>query len=282
MEFGWCGEGFTFLGKEDPPEEAKYIILQIPFDSTTTSLPGAREGPFFVIKASRDLELYDEETGFDLERVKIHTLNPLDVNRGNVEDTLQRVKDTVEEIKKHNKIPVMIGGEHSPSIGALSAFDDEVLFVCFDAHGDLRDEYEGSKYSNACVCRRISENKKTLILGVRSLSREEFESSKENKNVTLVLMKDTESFIKEKLANFVKGKKVYISIDLDVLDVKGVGTPEPGGMNYNSLLKALKTIIQNSQLVGFDVMECNPMLDPNYTPYLAAKLIKKIISYNEL
>jgi len=285
MEFGWQGLPFNFLELHDnfaKPEESKFVVIPVPFDSTVSSTPGCREAPFSIIKASKDVRYYDIETNSEPYREGVYTINPLDVCRGNVEDTIQRVTDTVSEAVQHNKIPIMIGGEHSISIGATDAFEDDVTVICFDAHADLKWGYEGCQYSHACVVRRIADKKRIIVLGVRSIDLEEKEFLDNEPRVSMIFMHELDNKRIDSIISEIKKKKVYLSIDLDVLDpaiAPGVTTPEPGVMNYEQLLSILRKIINNSYIVGFDITECNPLVEDKRTPFLAAKLIYKIMAY---
>jgi agmatinase len=285
MELGWQGLPFNFLELDDnfsKPEDSKFVVIPVPFDSTVSSTPGCREAPFSIIKASKDIRYYDIETNTEPYKEGVYTINALDVCRGNAEDTIQRVKDTVSEIVEHDKIPITLGGEHSISIGAADAFEDDVVVVCFDAHADLKWGYEGCQYSHACVVRRIADKKRVIVLGVRSIDLEEKEFLDNEPRVSMTFMHELNDDKINSLIDEIKKKKVYVCIDLDVLDpsiAPGVTTPEPGGMNFEQLLKILRKIANNSYVVGFDITECNPLVENSRTPFLAAKLIYKVMAY---
>jgi len=246
----WEGPPSTFLQSEIDYSKAKYVIIPVPYDSTVFNMPGTRFGPREIIYQSRNID----------GEAPVYTLNEIEVNRGDVEDTIRRVNDTVKQVLRDGKFPIIIGGEHSISIGAADAFDADV--VIFDAHDDMKDEFEGCKYSHACTAKRISEHHNVYIIGARV-------GISHNINEVLKL---------------IKGKKVYISIDMDVLDpsiAPGVGTPEPQGLTYTELLDMVKSIFEVSDVVGFDVVECNPLVESVRTPYIAARIVYSMIKLKE-
>lgn len=266
-------------------EKAGFVVIQVPFDSTASYMGGARNGPHAIIRASREVELFDRELG-EPYREGIATLEEIDLARGDSERTVKMVSDALGKIAGMGKTPVMLGGEHTITAGAAMALGTGVDFVILDAHSDLRDEYEGCKFSHACTSRRIAGSGNRITeLGVRSISREEMDYLSENKNVKVHFMDDIrESGLAptlKKLSGDLKGRRVYLSIDIDALDpseAPGTGTPEPGGFHYREALEIVKTVCQSAKsIAGFDITEVAPIPGSHVTEFLAAKLAYKTI-----
>lgn len=267
-------------------EKSKFVVIQVPFDSTASYMGGARNGPHAIIRASREVELFDRELGEPYQE-GIATLEETDLARGDSERTVKMVSEVIGKIAGMEKIPVMLGGEHTITTGAAMALGKGVDFVILDAHSDLRDEYEGCKFSHACASRRIADvGNRITELGIRSTSREEMDYISENKkNVKVHFMDDIResglSQVLKELAEGLKGRKVYLSIDIDALDpseAPGTGTPEPGGFHYREVLEIVKTVCQNAKTIaGFDITEVAPIPGSHVTEFLAAKLAYKTI-----
>ncbi len=266
-------------------DSAAVVVLPVPYDLTTSFLSGSREGPYAVIKASAHLELFDQDLLCDISRCGIHTRAMLEQTTNGPADMIGHVCDAVAEILSHEKTPVMIGGEHSITLGAVRAlhsFYDSFGVVQFDAHADMRDSYQGSPFNHACTARRISESTDIVQLGIRSMSEEEhqllrnrsasyFSSREIIKNVACI----TES-IDELPQN------IYITFDLDALDpsiMPSVGTPEPGGLDWYTTLDCLDSIAGKKNIIGFDIVELCPQPSNAAPDFLAAKLCYKLIGY---
>lgn len=267
-------------------ENAKVVILPVPYGKTVSYRKGTEKGPSAILEASDKMELFDEELDKEPYRVGINTLDLLDVEDMEPRDMINTVEKKASSIFKHGKMPVILGGEHSVTIGAVLASkkqykDLSVLY--FDAHCDIKDTFEGNRYSHACVARRLLEITSPLVeAGARSLSREEKDFLSSN-NVRVVTMSDIVESpnwyapVKDGLT-----KDVYITIDLDVFDTSimpSVGTPEPGGLLWHEFLKAVRYIISGKNIVGFDVVELCPIRDIIGPDYMAARLIYKLIGY---
>lgn len=282
----------NFLGlypEDTDYDKVKYVILPIPYDATTSYMPGTRFGPEAIIAASRMVELYDEELGFETYKEGIGTSLPVLISTEGPETTMRRIKEAAAQIISSGKFVVGIGGEHSityPLVAALNKTKKDNFGVLqFDAHSDFREEYEGSIFSHACVMRRISEMKIPVYqVGIRSISAEEIPSLKKEK-VQTYMMKDIADKSAEIIATeLVKNlpKNIYITIDLDVLDpsiMPSTGTPEPGGMTWYQILKILRPVILSKNVVGMDFNELSPIpgfVAPNF---LAAKLIYRLLGY---
>lgn len=265
--------------------ETKAVILPVPYDGTTEWQTGTRHGPQAIIDASQYLEFYDLELDRDIYKVGIHTLTSLEPLMSSPEDMIERVYQVAQGLIQKGKFVVMLGGEHSLSLGTVQAFKEafpDLSVLQLDAHADLRDEYLGTKYGQACVMRRIFELCPIVQVGMRSLSREEKHFLTENK-MTPFYMPDLElnAASTTQIANSLS-KNVYVTIDADVLDpsiMPAVGTPEPGGMQWLYILSLLKRVATHKHVVGFDLVEFCPQEGPTSCSFLLAKLVYKLIGY---
>lgn len=265
--------------------ETKAVILPVPYDGTTEWQTGTRHGPQAIIDASQYLEFYDLELDRDIYKVGIHTLTSLEPLMSSPEDMIERVYQVAQGLIQKGKFVVMLGGEHSLSLGTVQAFKEafpDLSVLQLDAHADLRDEYLGTKYGQACVMRRIFELCPIVQVGMRSLSREEKQFLTENK-MTPFYMPDLElnAASTTQIANSLS-KNVYVTIDADVLDpsiMPAVGTPEPGGMQWLYILSLLKRVATHKHVVGFDLVEFCPQEGPTSCSFLLAKLVYKLIGY---
>lgn len=267
---------------------SKVAILPVPYDSTTTYKPGTRNGPMALIEASRHLEFYDEETGKNFSSIGICTLDEIETVDDS-EKMVHRVYEAVRTLVSDNKKVVMIGGEHSISSGAVKAQLEKypgltVLHV--DAHADMRNELGENRFNHGCVARRISEMCPLVSVGVRSIAEEEMEHIKANpERIKLFLAQNICSTTDTKWMDEVvksMGKDVYITIDLDAFDVSvmpSVGTPQPGGLGWYTMLELMRRISQEKNVVGFDVTELMPIPGVHAPDVVAAKLVYKLIGY---
>ena len=266
-------------------ETSKVVILPIPYDSTTTWRSGSRDGPLAIIDASQHLELYDHELDRESHLVGIHTLPELQPSMKGPEETVMRVYEVASDLIRKDKFVVMLGGEHSLTVGMVKAFRerfDSLSVLQLDAHADLRDTYEDSKYSHACVMRRVLEYCPIVQVGIRSLCEEEHRFLAQNQ---------MQPFFAEGLPLDVDGivsalsADVYVTIDLDVLDpsiMSAVGTPQPGGISWHEILKVLRRVAETRRIVGCDLVELCPAEGPPSCAFLAAKLAYKLIGYLSL
>lgn len=266
-------------------ETAQVVVLPVPYDATTDWHSGSREGPRAIIDASGYLEFYDQELDREIYKVGIHTLNELEPVTSGPEATIERVYEAVKSLIQQKKVPLMLGGEHSISLGAARAFKERFPEVCvlqLDAHADLRQEYLGSKYSHACVMRRIQEICPTVQVGIRSFSAEENQFIK--KNSPRIFYGQDSPLSPTAMNRIVSAlsEEVYITIDLDVFDpsiMSAVSNPEPGGMTWQEVLALLRQVADHRHIVGFDVVELCPGQGPVACAFLAAKLAYKLIGY---
>ncbi|RLF61515.1 MAG: agmatinase [Thermoplasmata archaeon] len=274
----------TFARRETDIKEAKYVVIGIPFDSSQSYRVGSRYAPSFIREASRELEDYDILEDVDLTQLKIADIGNIEVSHGDFKETSKRVIETIKEVVNENRIPVILGGEHTITSMVVQSFERKVKFVCFDAHLDFREEYLGNMYSHACTLRRVGESigfENMMVIGVRSALKEEFEEAI-GKGVRIVRVDETKSNLKNTIEDFTRNKDIYLSIDMDCFDPReapGVCNPEPQGLSFTDIVDALD-FLDNCNLIGFDIVEVCPLYD-TYTPVLAAKLIFKILAKND-
>ncbi|WP_017714977.1 agmatinase [Kamptonema formosum] len=288
-----------FIGSEvqSTYDQARVAILPIPYEATTTYRRGCQNGPAAILDASQQLECYDEELDREIaEEVRIYTLPPVaDTRNGQKvtsEEMLRVTQEAVLEQIAGGKFVIALGGEHSITQGVVGAYrqaygDEPFTVVQIDAHGDLRHEYEGSIYNHACVMRRIvGMGLPTLQIGIRSICKEEADLIKE-KQLPVIRARDivTQPDWMERALASIQTKRVFFTIDLDGLDptlIPGVGTPEPGGLNWYSLTAFLRRVFDSHEVIGCDVMELAPVVDSVVSEFTAAKLVYKLIGYQAL
>lgn len=266
--------------------KAKVVIVPVPYDATTSFNTGTRNGPYAIISASRFLDELWDGSGEDLIGLKstdIFTLDEVEISKNSPKEALGGVEQVIEdEVLKHNKAPLMLGGEHSITFGAMSAMvkkysDLSVLHL--DAHADLFDEYEGTKYNHACVMRRIRElGVKVISVGIRNINSEikEYFKGQGMKGIFFAPQIPSIAKITQNLS-----KHVYLTIDLDVFDpgiMPSVGTPEPGGFTWYEVLKIIQGVAKVKRFVGADIVELSPIPGLVAPDFLAAKLTYQIIS----
>ncbi len=262
--------------------DSKIVLLPVPYDGTSTWIKGADRGPQAIIEASANLEFYDIETDSEVYRHGIFTDAPVEVN-ASPDAMAAAVEQRVRGHLADEKFTVVLGGEHSVSIGAVAAhaaqFPD-LTVLQLDAHSDLRDEYEGSRFNHACVMARIKERCPIVQVGIRSMDISEKPSLDPDRVFFAQDLHGRTDWVDRVLA--VLGEQVYVTIDLDVFDpsiMPSTGTPEPGGMLWYDALALLRAVCRRRTLVGFDVVELCPV-ENNWAPnFLAAKLVYQLLSY---
>ncbi|OAG28626.1 agmatinase [Thermodesulfatator autotrophicus] len=275
----------TFLGLPENPEKAKIVFLPAPYDATTSFLPGARFGPRRILEASPYLEFYDEETDCEVyQKAPFLTLPEEDLPLA-PEQMLEELKRRLEPHLEKNLFPIVLGGEHTVSLAPIELLARKYPNLCvvqIDAHADLRDFYQGSRYSHACTMRRALELSVELFpVGIRAISREEMDFVRE-KGLEIFWAKEVVAnpySMVQKISHTIGLRPVYVTIDLDGFDpseVPGVGTPEPGGLKWYDGLLILRELAKLN-VVGFDVVELLPI--DNRSAFFAAKLIYKFLSY---
>jgi agmatinase len=266
-------------------KKAKVVIVPVPYGETVSYKKGTENAPAAILDASDNMELFDEELNKEIHRIGINTAPFLEVGGLKPEEMVKTVEDKVAGIFRKKKLPVLIGGEHSVTLGAVRAAKkryNDLSILYFDAHYDLRNRHDGSRYNHACVARRLQEITSVVEVGTRSLSKEE-KDFLPHKNITIINMSDL--LRQEDWVNTVKcylSKNIYITIDLDVFDpsiMPSVGNPEPGGIFWHQFLKAMRDIIANKKVVGFDVVELSPIKDTIGPDFMTARLIYKMLGY---
>lgn len=268
-------------------EKAKAVIISAPYEGTVTYKKGTKNGPAAILEASSKMEFFDEELNVETHKIGIYTLPPLNIANLPVDNAIEEVYKTEKEVMRAGKFPVLLGGEHSITIGAVKAVKEvvgDISVLQLDAHYDLRDNWEGVKNNHACVARRIQEMTPLVQLGVRSLSKEEKDFLSGGNNITKsVSAYDmlTDLLWDRKVIDALK-EKVYITIDLDVFDpsmIPAVGTPEPGGLSWYLVLDILRSVAEQKEIVGFDVVELAPIEGNISSDFTASKLIYRLLGY---
>ncbi len=269
-------------------KKSKVCIIQAPYEGTLSYVKGTARGPQAIIDASMNMELFDDELQAETYKIGIYTSPPLEFDSNQTpEKAIAKVKEAVTGAFRANKFPVVLGGEHSVSIGGIKAakeFSDRLSVLHLDAHYDLKDEYMNSKYNHACIARRIRDVCPIVEVGVRSISKEEKDFLDTSpSNVKVISVYDIlETHDWKKKTTDMLSDTIYITIDLDILDpsvMPSVGTPEPGGLGWYEFLDFLKIVTKDKKVVGFDVVELSPKDGFEAADFLAAKLIYRLLGY---
>ncbi len=286
-----------YLGEDYATDyaSARVAILPIPYEATTTYRKGCENGPAAILEASQEVEDYDEEFDREIWQVGIWTHRPVaDTRQGKVsaEQMLQETQAALAPMIADGKFVISLGGEHSITAGVVEAYrqaypHEPFTVVQVDAHGDLRHEYEGSLYNHACVMKRIVDmGLPTVQVGIRSMCREEAELIKERQlRVFRAREIAQDPTWMDRAIAAIPTRKVFFTIDLDGIDptlIPGVGTPEPGGLNWYSLTTFLRRIFEQHEVIGGDVMELAPIEGSVVSEFTAAKLVYKLIGYQAL
>ncbi|WP_317296696.1 agmatinase [Methanoculleus nereidis] len=260
-------------------EDARYAVFGVPYDGTTSFRPGTRFGPRAIREVSFNFESYDPATKIDFSEVPITDLGDLAVSRL-PEDLVGQVADVAGDIVRDNKVPVILGGEHTATVGAVRAVRPDVYIVC-DAHLDLRDELDGTPYSHGCVTRRVLEAvEDVVVIGARSGDREQFEIAAERTHLytaDTVRERGIGAVLRE-VREHVAGRRIYLSIDADAIDcclTPGLGTPEPFGMTPLDIREVVRALAPYA--VGFDYVEVAPF-DSGQTAAVAAQMVREFIA----
>ncbi len=258
------------------------VIIPVPYDETSTWMKGADKGPDAIMEASVNLEFYDIETDSEVQLKGICTLEPV-TEKSSPEALVNEVCRRVGEEVRKNKFPVVVGGNHTVSIGAIKALSEMtpgMSVLQLDAHSDLRMEYEGSRFNHACAMARAREMAEIVQVGIRSMSAEELPyRDKQRLFAAHDLYYDKTLYDK---AIDLLTENVYITIDLDVFDpslIPSTGTPEPGGPDYFELMHFLRKLAQKKNIVGFDVVELCPSDSGKSSDFIASKIIYQLLSY---
>ena len=278
-----------FLGT-DNINSKKWNVAMIPFglEKTVSYGGGTSKGPKEIIKASHQVELFDEDLNSEpYKKIGIKTLAPFKIKK-NMLDALKQIENINKILLEEKKFPFTLGGEHSLTPGAIRPFVKKfgkIFLLHFDAHADLRDSYNGNKFSHASAIRRCldSPNVNVISFGIRNISSTEIPFLKKNKKrIKIFWAKDKANWDLNKFKKLIKNKKVYLTFDVDGLDssvMPATGTPEPGGLFWDETIKIIKIASQNSNIVGADINELSPIKGFDSYNFLVAKLAYKIISY---
>ena len=279
-----------FLGIDAKQSIAPQVIV-VPFglEKTVSYGGGTKNGPREIIKASHQVELFDEELNKEpYKEIGIKTLKPFSI-KNKIESALDQLSKINEDILLSDKFPLVFGGEHSLTPGSIKPFEkkyDEITLLHFDAHADLRESYQGEKFSHASAIKRCLDykNLKVVSFGIRNLSKEEMDFYNNNRDrIEIFWGKDKQTWDLSQLDKFFKNKNVYITFDVDGFDASimpATGTPEPGGMLWEDVLPIIKKVCQISNVVGADINELAPIKNFDSYNFLVAKLAYKIISYS--
>jgi agmatinase len=282
----------SFLGvpaEDNPPERARAAILPIPYDLTTSYQPGARRGPIAILEASTHLETYDEE----LERetwaeVGIVTLPAVVPDTSGPGATMARIERVARSVVGEGKLLIGLGGEHSvtaPLVRAVRSRHSRLGVLQLDAHGDLRDTFEGSPFNHACVMHRILDDGVPIAqVGVRSITGEERSLIRERGICTVFADEAVAVPVERWIGRVIDAlpDEVYVTVDLDAFDpgiMPATGTPEPGGLDWYRAVAVLREVAQARRIVGYDVVELAPIAGFVAPDFLAAKLVYRMLGY---
>jgi agmatinase len=269
------------VGPKDLKNEV-LTVFGVPFDATTSYRPGTRFGPNALREAFLNVEAYSHMLKIDVEKVPIQDLGNL-TRLINAEETIDMVSKVTKELFSKSKKFCMIGGEHSITYGSFKNAPKETGYIVFDAHFDLRSEWEGSKYSHACYLRRILEQRDPKLIahiGGRAATEEEWRLSKKLGLSITAMGAEVPSSIKKYKAFLSKFEQIYLSVDLDALDpayAPGVGTPEPAGMTTSTLLKYIYPL-KDVKIIAFDIVELCPPYDNGTTTTMAARIMNELVA----
>jgi len=281
-----------FLGFDaNQKSKSKVVIVPFGLEKTVSYGSGTKNGPKEIIKASHQVELFDEELNKEpYKEIGIKTLKPFKIKK-KLNEALDQLSNIIEKILSEKKFPLVLGGEHSITPGSVKPFvrrHRELILLHFDAHADLRESYQGEKFSHASAIKRCLDfkNLKVVSFGIRNLSKFEMDFYSKNKDrIEIFWAKDKKNWDLEKLNKLFKNKQVYITFDVDGFDASimpATGTPEPGGLFWDETLNIIKIAAKNSNIVGADINELSPIKGFNSYNFLVAKLAYKILSYKFL
>ena len=284
-KLGFLGIDNKFSFKE------KAVVIPFGLEKTVSYGSGTKNGPKEIIKASHQVELYDEELNCEpYKKIGIKTLKPFKINK-NIKIALKKISDINSKILDKKLFPITFGGEHSITPGCIAPFAKKFKKICllhFDAHADLRESYNGEKFSHASAIKRCLDHKNVSVIsfGIRNISSSEIPFLKQNsKRINIFWAKDKAKWNLTKFKKLIKNKTVYLTFDVDSFDssiMPATGTPEPGGLLWDETLDIIKIASKNSNIVGADINELAPIKGFNSYNFLVAKLAYKILSYKFL
>jgi agmatinase len=287
LEFLKNKDGFLGIDNKTKFKE-KVVVVPFGLEKTVSYGGGTKNGPKEIIKASHQVELYDEELNYEPhKKIGIKTLKPFKIDK-NINKALKKISLINENILNKKKFPLVLGGEHSITPGCIIPFTKKFKNICllhFDAHADLRESYLGEKYSHASAIRRCLDYKNVSLIsfGIRNISEGEIPFLKKNsKRINIFWAKDKKKWNLNTFKKMIKNKTVYLTFDVDGFDssiMPATGTPEPGGLFWNESLEIIKIAAKNSNIVGADINELSPIKGFNSYNFLVAKLAYKILAY---
>lgn len=266
----------TFISAKASLKEAKAVILGCPYDGSASFRPGARFGPSAIRRASWGIETYSPYFKKDLTRFSIHDMGDLELPLGEKKASLDLIRKALRKILSAEKFPILLGGDHLitlPIVEEIVRIHPNLHFIQIDAHTDLREDYLGETLSHSTVMRKVVDRLgkgRLFQVGIRSGTEGEFKLARKMKSLVPLEQNSLRS-----LEKHLKGKPVYISLDLDVVNpglLPGVGTPEPGGLTFQELISLFKDL-QNLHVIGFDMVELTPDYDPTQISSLTASVI---------
>ena len=281
-------KGFLGIDNKSSVKE-KVVVIPFGLEKTVSYGNGTSKGPKEIIKASHQVELFDEDLNKEpYKYIGIKTLKPFPIKK-NIIDALKQIENINKLLLDKKKFPLVLGGEHSLTPGAIRPFVKKFGKICllhFDAHADLRNSYNNNKFSHASAIRRCLDNPNVSVVsfGIRNISLTEIPFLKKNKKrIKIYWAKDKSSWNLNKFKKIISNKKVYLTFDVDGLDsslMPATGTPEPGGLFWDETIKIIKIAAQSSHIIGADINELSPIKGFDSYNFLAAKLAYKIISYS--
>ena len=269
----------------------KFVVVPFGLEKTVSYGEGTKNGPKEIIKASHQVELYDEELNCEpYKKIGIKTLKPFKINK-DIKKALNQISIINEKILNKKLFPITFGGEHSITPGCINPFVKKYNKLCllhFDAHADLRESYNGNKFSHASAIKRCLDYKNVSVIsfGIRNISASEVAYLKKNSSrINIFWAKDKMKWDLNKFKKMIKNKTVYLTFDVDGLDASimpATGTPEPGGLLWDETINIIKIACKHSNIVGADINELSPIKGFNIYNFLIAKLAYKILSYKFL
>lgn len=282
--------GFLGIEENDATNYAtsKAIIIPFGLEKTVSYGSGTKRGPQAIIRASHQVELFDEELWCEAyKKYGVSTLKQPKI-KTNIHSALKQLEDIVRQVLENNKFPLILGGEHSIIAGSIRPFAEkykDLAILHFDAHADLRNEYQGQKFSHASALRRCMDfkNIKLISAGIRNISTEEVSFLRKNRRrIKIYWAKDKSNWDIKKIISSLKNKSVYLTFDVDAFDssiMPSTGTPEPGGLFWNETIEIIRSVAKKCKIVGADVNELSPKKGLESCNFLVAKLTYKILNY---
>ena len=278
-----------FLGIDNKFDiKQRSVVIPFGLEKTVSYGGGTKNGPKEIIKASHQVELYDEELNCEpFKVIGVKTIKPFKINK-NINKALKQISHLNQKSIEKNLFPLTLGGEHSITAGCIEPFVKSyknVTILQFDAHADLRNSYNNQKYSHASAMRRCLDFKNVdlISIGIRNISKEEIPFLKKNDNrIKIFWAKDQKKWNLKYFKRLIKNKNVYLTFDVDGLDssiMPATGTPEPGGLFWYETLSLIKTTFKNANVIGADINELAPIKGFNSYNFLVAKLAYKILTY---